>query len=105
MFEDILGTITAETMLIAGAFILFSVLMIYFYRFSNKKLMKKIADLKKGEHELRDSIEKVNNARAKENKELKGRLDVIEEKLSIVVKAEGLEKKVEMEKIRAQMKK
>jgi len=72
--------ISADTLLILGAYIFFTGIIIYFYRFSNKRLMKKIMELKRKEKGMYSLIEKINAARVREHKEAGKRLDALEEK-------------------------
>ena len=60
--------ISADTLLILGAYIFFTGIIIYFYRFSNKRLMKKIMELKRKEKGMYSLIEKINAARVREHK-------------------------------------
>ena len=91
--------ISADTLLILGAYIFFTGIIIYFYRFSNKRLMKKIMELKRKEKDMYSLIEKINAARVREHKEAGKRLDALEEKVGVLLKPEGNEKELEREKV------
>ncbi len=80
--------ISTETIIILAAFILLAAVLIYFYRFSNKTLMKKIKDIKRKEHELDKMIDKINKARMREQRAIKKRLDLVEEKIDYLVEEE-----------------
>jgi len=94
-----IGNFSFETTLILGFFILFVVLIIYFYRFSNKKLMAKIKDLRQEDTALYKQIDKINKARTGENRKLKQRIELMEQKLDYIVKAAQPEKEELEEKV------
>ncbi|MCR4369190.1 MAG: hypothetical protein NUV67_04765 [archaeon] len=88
MFEDI----STETMVLVAAFVVFAILMIYFYRFSNKKLIKKISEVRKKEEELRKEVEHIYKVRQTDNSELKKRVQSLEDKMSVLLKPDSSEK-------------
>ncbi|HLC92736.1 MAG TPA: hypothetical protein VJH23_03440 [archaeon] len=89
-----------EAGLIAVGFVAFSGALVYFYRFSNKKLLKKILELRRSDEEVRQSIEHLNKARHSEFHGLKGRMDRLEERLDVLLMKEGEHKELAKEKIR-----
>lgn len=80
MAEVFGATISGDLLIIIGSFFLFGLVLIYFYRYSNKKLMKKIKDLKKREKETLKLIEEAENSRAREHREITRRLNLLEKK-------------------------
>ena len=93
-------TLTTEGALTIGSVIAVAAIVIYFYRFSNKRLMERIVDVKKKEAELHKLVDKLYDVRAEDNREMKRRLKAIEEKMDFMLKPESHEKEVEREKIR-----
>ena len=89
-----------EAGLIGIGFIAFGGALIYFYRFSNKRLLKKILDLKRSDEEVRQSIEHLNKARHSEFHGLKSRMDRLEERLDVLLMKEGEHKELAKEKVR-----
>ena len=88
-----------DVLLVAGFFAAFLLMLVLIYRFSNKRLMEKIRELKRKDAELNKVVEKVNNARVSDNRELRKRLQSIEERVDIILKPEIDEKVLEAEKI------
>lgn len=100
MAEVFGAMISDDLLIIIGSFFLFGLVLIYFYRHSNKKLMKKIRELKHKDREIYKLIERVNKARIREHKEVTRKLHLLEKKVNIALKPEGHEKELEKEKIR-----
>lgn len=88
-----------DVLVVAGLFAAFLVILIFTYRFSNKRLMEKIRELKRKDAELNKLIEKVNNARVAENRGMHKRLQSLEERVDILLKPESDERVLEREKI------
>ncbi|HZX19984.1 MAG TPA: hypothetical protein VFF13_03145 [archaeon] len=97
VFENIV--LSQDTLLIIGSYLFFTAILVYFYRFSNLKLMDKIKELKKKDTDLYKLIDKMNEIRAKEHREAKKRIEELEKHIDFLMKPEGAEKEYEREKI------
>ncbi|GEM_PF-2895165 len=73
--------------------------------FVYKKLREKYEDIEQGKKELQDHINRVNEARVSEMKQLHARLEALEEKLGVVLQPEGPHKELAKEKLRAHARK
>ncbi|MFH1391143.1 MAG: hypothetical protein ABIH20_02410 [Candidatus Diapherotrites archaeon] len=96
---DIIAGIANETLILIGVQLFFTGTIIYFYRFSNKKLVKRMKDLKRKDNEMYKLVEKINSARAREHREVNKRMDKFEKQVQTLLKPEGPEKEFEMEKL------
>ena len=78
-------------------------IMVFVYTHLDKKLLKKFRELEGREKELQDSMRRVNEARANEGKEIRKRLEAIEDKVGIAAQAEAVavEAPVEKAKVKA----
>ena len=88
-----------DTLLIVGSYFLFAAVIIYFYRFSNKRLMKKIKELKRKDRELYKLLERINKARMREHREVNKKINSLEEKMGLALKQDSPERELEMEKV------
>ena len=91
---------TTESALTIGAVLAAAAIVVYFYRFSNKRLIEKIADIKKKEAELHKMVDKLYEVRTEDNREMKRRMKAIEEKMDFITRPEGPEKEMQREKLK-----
>ena len=91
---------TTESALMIGVVLAAAAIIIYFYRFSNRRLIEKIADVRKKEIELHKLIDKLYDTRAEDNREMKRRMKALEEKMDFIMKPEGPEKEMQREKMK-----
>ncbi|MFH1664426.1 MAG: hypothetical protein ABH986_06540 [archaeon] len=89
--------ISIESIIVVAGYVLLAVVLIFFYRFSNKVLIKKIVELKKEEHRLEKLIDKINKARMRESRQIKKRIEEIEEQIGSAAPEE--EKELAEEKV------
>mgnify|MGYP001045102155 CR=1 FL=1 len=91
-------TIATETLLGVSSYFIFAVLIIYFYRLSNKRLMKKIKELKRKDKELYKQLEQINKARMREHREVNKKIISLQEKMGLALKPNSIEKELDIEK-------
>src|SRR3989344_4418329 len=97
---DVFGiVISGEAILLLGAYTFFTLVIIYFYRFSNKRLMKRIKELKNKEREIYKLIEKINKVRQREHRDVNKRLSEMEERVDFLMKPDTPEKELERERM------
>ena len=90
---------TLEAAIIAFGFIVFGPSIVAFYRFSNRRIMHKIAGILRKEEEMREKFGRVDTTRHGEIRAIIKRMDAFEEKLDILLSAEGEAKESAREKI------
>lgn len=95
--------LSSEEIIILIVFVLFTGVIIYFYGFSNKRLLKKISELRNSEHDIYKLIEKVSKAKTREHNELKKRVEALEGKTGIILQGQN-KKQLEPEIIYANRK-
>src|SRR3989344_7251629 len=84
-------------MILGLAIVIF--LLAFVYTHLDKKLLKKFSELSNKDNESWNNITKVNEARANEARELRKRIEAIEEKLNIALQPESEAKEIAKEKI------
>ncbi len=80
-------------------FLAFAGLVIFVYRFSNRKLMARLSELRKKNEDLVQVIERLYQTRLNDNRELKKRLDELEEKVDALSRPHPREREVELERV------
>ncbi len=81
------------------------VLLLMLIGFVYKKLRDKYESLEEREKGLQESINRVNEARVTEGKDLRKSMESIEHKLDVLLTPEGAEKELAKEKIKAHARK
>ncbi len=91
----------AELIGFAVSYALVLAATVLFYRFSNKTIIKKILELRRKEDDLRKQLEHLYKVRQGEAKDLRKRIESLEEKVDVLSKSEGEEKELAREKVLA----
>ena len=89
-------------LIVSIAVVLFVIALVYIHL--NRKFKHKFEEFASKEFEIYENLRKINEARANEGKELKKRLETIEDKLDIAIKPDGEEKELAKEKVKAKSK-
>ena len=90
-----------EAAIIAFSFVAFAGLLMYFYRFSNKKLMEKISGLARSDEELVKSLQRIQRAKQNELREMKKRIESIEDKIDALPGPGAESRETKREKVTA----
>lgn len=84
---------------VLGLFALFGGGAIFLYRFANKKIMEKMLGLKRKNEDMGQVIERLYQARLNDNRELRSRLDKLEDRIDALARPSGREKEVALERV------
>ena len=90
-----------EAAAIGVAFVAFSGTLVFFYRFSNRRLLKKILSIRHSAEELKEFVERLNKARHSEIKELSSRMERLEDVVATLLEPEGEHRELAKEKVHA----
>lgn len=85
--------------IVVGLIALFSGAMLVLYRFANRMIMAKMLELKRKNDDLGQVIERLYQARLNDNRELRSRLERLEDKMDALARPRGREKEVALEKV------
>jgi len=87
--------ISAESFFIIAGYVGLAVIIVYFFRLSNRKFIERFSAINSKEEEMQKLIDKLYELRAGDNRDVNGKIKGIEQKFDSLVKPQGNEKQRE----------